>query len=98
MIYCAYGSNLNQKEMAIRCPGSKLIGIGKIFGYELCFRGFSDSAYATIVEKENSFVFAALYEVTAEDEKNWMLTKDFLTNMENATSQLRLEIRQLFPL
>ena len=71
-LYCAYGSNLNQKQMTARCPGAKLVGVGKIFGYELVFRGFSDSAYATIVAKEGSFVPAALYELSEEekDEKS----------------------------
>ena len=68
-LYCAYGSNLNQRQMTRRCPGVKFVGVGKIYGYELCFRGFSDGAYATIVEKDGAFVPAALYEISSENEK-----------------------------
>ena len=70
-LYCAYGSNLNLKQMAARTTGANLVGVGKIFGYELVFRGISDSAYATIVEKEGSFVPVALYELSEDgiDEK-----------------------------
>ena len=67
-LYCAYGSNLNQRQMLKRCPEAKFVGIGRLFGYELCFRGFSDSAYATVIEKEGEFVPVALYWITESDE------------------------------
>ena len=44
MKYIAYGSNMNLEQMAIRCPGAKLIGTGLLHGYRLEF-----NRHATIV-------------------------------------------------
>ena len=33
--YLAYGSNLNKKQMQMRCPGAKCIGTMVLKGYEL---------------------------------------------------------------
>ncbi|MCB1485850.1 MAG: gamma-glutamylcyclotransferase [Bauldia sp.] len=37
MIYFAYGSNLDPVQWAARCPGSPLIGVGRLEGYRLHF-------------------------------------------------------------
>ena len=37
--YIAYGSNMNLKQMAERCPTAERIGIGKVKNYELQFKG-----------------------------------------------------------
>lgn len=37
MLYVAYGSNMNLKQMAYRCPNSKVIGNGKLIGWKLVF-------------------------------------------------------------
>ena len=37
--YLAYGSNLNRKQMQMRCPGAKPIGTALLEGYELLFKG-----------------------------------------------------------
>ena len=37
-IYAAYGSNMNNSQMAARCPGAKVFGKGVIEGYRLTFR------------------------------------------------------------
>ena len=43
-IYAAYGSNMNNRQMAVRCPGAIAIGKGVIEGYRLTFRrgGFAN--------------------------------------------------------
>jgi len=33
--YIAYGSNLNVKQMKVRCPQSEIIGTGEIKDHEL---------------------------------------------------------------
>ena len=38
-IYLAYGSNMNQTQMAFRCPTAEVVGTGELKGYELLFRG-----------------------------------------------------------
>lgn len=37
-LYVAYGSNLNLKQMAYRCPTATLVGTGVIENYELQFK------------------------------------------------------------
>ena len=47
-LYLAYGSNLNLKQMEMRCPTAKVVGSTTLEGYELSFRGVNGGAYATI--------------------------------------------------
>ena len=61
-LYIAYGSNINLKQMAYRCPHSKVVGTSKIKGYELEFRGV-----ATIVPKENASVPVLIWELDERD-------------------------------
>jgi len=42
MLYVAYGSNMNLKQMAFRCPKSKVIGTGKLLGWKLVFNCHAD--------------------------------------------------------
>ncbi len=35
--YIAYGSNLNIRQMRMRCPSARVIGTSDIAGYELLF-------------------------------------------------------------
>ena len=42
MLYVAYGSNMNLKQMAFRCPSSKVIGVGKLKGWKLVFNVHAD--------------------------------------------------------
>ena len=37
--YLAYGSNLNIRQMALRCPTAKAVGTAVIKDYELLFKG-----------------------------------------------------------
>ena len=65
MKYVAYGSNMNLEQMAIRCPGAKLIGTGLLRGYQLEF-----NRHATIVPTNNpdAAVPVAVWEITAQHE------------------------------
>lgn len=66
MKYIAYGSNMNQEQMELRCPGAQLIGTGLLNGYQLEF-----NRHATIVESRNPFsaVPVAVWEITLEHEQ-----------------------------
>lgn len=66
--YIAYGSNLNLEQMAYRCPTAKVIGIAKLNGYELLFRGQNGGAVATVEKKKNSFVPVLVWEIGPSDE------------------------------
>ena len=66
--YIAYGSNLNIRQMQMRCPSARIIGTSEIPDYELLFKGSKSGSYLTIEPKEGSRVPVAAWEVSAEDE------------------------------
>ncbi len=61
-LYIAYGSNINLKQMAFRCPHSKVVGTSEIKDFELEFRDV-----ATIVPKENMKVSVLIWELDERD-------------------------------
>ena len=66
--YIAYGSNLNIRQMRMRCPSARIIGTSEIPDYELLFKGSLTGAYLTIEPKKGGTVPVAAWEVTADDE------------------------------
>ena len=66
--YLAYGSNLNVRQMKMRCPGARLIGTALLEDYELLFKGSKTGAYLTVEKKEGSCVNLGVWEVDADDE------------------------------
>ena len=66
--YIAYGSNLNIRQMQMRCPGARIIGTSVIEDYELLFKGSKTGSYPTIEHKEGGRVPVAAWEVTESDE------------------------------
>jgi len=67
-MYAAYGSNLNIRQMSVRCPAATLVAAGVIDGHELQFKGYSENAVATIAEKSGSFVPVAVWDIGPDDE------------------------------
>lgn len=67
--YIAYGSNLNIRQMRMRCPGARIIGTSVIEDYRLLFKGSRSGSYLTIEPQEGSSVPVAAWEVTEENEK-----------------------------
>ena len=67
--YIAYGSNLNIRQMRMRCPSARIIGTAEIPDYELLFKGSQTGAYLTIEPKDGAKVPVAVWSVTAEDEE-----------------------------
>ena len=43
--YIAYGSNLNIRQMRMRCPSARIIGTSEIPDYELLFKGSKTGSY-----------------------------------------------------
>jgi gamma-glutamylcyclotransferase (GGCT)/AIG2-like uncharacterized protein YtfP len=69
VLYAAYGSNLDPRQMAHRCPHSPLRGTGWLTGWRITFGGEGwDGALPTLVEDPGSQIFVALYDVTEADE------------------------------
>ena len=66
--YIAYGSNMDEGQMAIRCPQARLIGKSEVNDYELLFKGSKSGAYATIEPKQGSKVPVLIWKITPADE------------------------------
>lgn len=64
ILYAAYGSNINLKQMAYRCPNSTVAGTAMLKGYKLQFRH-----HATIEPNEDSEVPILLWELDSKDER-----------------------------
>ena len=72
MLYFAYGSNLNHRQMAYRCDGAKYFKSYTLKNYKLCFSHMTKNAiygHANIVKRKNSKVPGALWKITKKDEK-----------------------------
>ena len=67
--YIAYGSNMDERQMAVRCRDAVLTGTGFIQGYELLFKGSLTGCYATIEPKEQSRVPVTVWKISKADEK-----------------------------
>jgi gamma-glutamylcyclotransferase (GGCT)/AIG2-like uncharacterized protein YtfP len=69
VIYAAYGSNLDPRQMLSRCPHSPTRGTGWLSGWRLTFGGDGwDGALPTLAEEPGSQVFVGLYDVPDVDE------------------------------
>jgi len=67
-LYIAYGSNMDERQMAFRCSGAKLKGVSEIEGYRLIFKGSKTGAYATIEKEEGHKVPVVVWEIEPTDE------------------------------
>ena len=78
MLYFAFGSNLNQKQMKRRCRDSKYIGCYSLKNYKLVFRNyFLGGGVADVEKKKNSSVLGAIYKISKKDEKELDIYEDF---------------------
>lgn len=66
--YLAYGSNLNVRQMMIRCPSARMIGTATIKDYRLMFKGSKTGSYLTIEPEEGCSVPVGVWEVSEADE------------------------------
>ena len=78
MLYYAFGSNLNQKQMKRRCRDSKYIGCYSLKNYKLVFRNyFLGGGVADVEKKNNSSVLGAIYKISKKDERELDIYEDF---------------------
>jgi hypothetical protein len=50
LYYAAYGSNMNLRQMALRCPHTIVKGTSILVNWRLCFRGFHRKAAVATIE------------------------------------------------
>ena len=67
--YLAYGSNLNIRQMQMRCPGAKPVGTMVLEDYELLFKGSKTGSYLTIEKKKGGKVPVGIWQVSEQHEK-----------------------------
>lgn len=67
-LYIAYGSNMNEEQMAFRCPDAGVVGTGIVEGYRLLFKGGKDRAYATIEPENDCRIPVLVWEISEADE------------------------------
>ena len=78
MLYFAFGSNLNQKQMKKRCKDSKYIGCYSLKNYKLVFRNyFLGGGVADFQKDKNSTVLGAIYKISKKDEKELDVYEDY---------------------
>lgn len=69
-LYFAYGSNLDDAQMATRCPGARALHVASLAGHRLVFGGFSQrwgGAVANVEPHLGGHVMGLVYELTAAD-------------------------------
>ena len=70
-LYFAYGSNINLKQMAYRCPDAHMVSPIILENYELLFRGNTrGNGVATIAPKEGGQVHGLLWRITPACEQS----------------------------
>lgn len=70
ILYFAYGSNMDEKQMKQRCPGSKLICRAVLKDYKLAFSIYSPKrkcGCADIIKNKDSEVWGLVYNLNQND-------------------------------
>lgn len=68
--YIAYGSNLNFRQMMMRCPNAKIAGTTNLEGWALIFKGSKTGSYLTIEPQESGRVPVAIWKINEEHERS----------------------------
>ena len=69
ILYLAYASNLDARQMQVRCPSARILGPAILPHYRLSFCGYSqrwDGGSATAIYDRKSSIQGILYELTPE--------------------------------
>ncbi len=67
ILYFAYGSNMDEAQMARRCPDAKVVGVVTVPGYRFAL---DVAGVATILPDDNQSVTGLMWSVTPEDIEN----------------------------
>lgn len=65
-LYFAYGSNMNEAQMALRCPGSKVVGIAMLENHRFLI---NERGVASIAEMQGKVVYGLLWNISEADER-----------------------------
>lgn len=67
-LYIAYGSNLNIRQMASRCPSASIYASGLLNNWELVFRGSPLNSHATIRKRKGCQTPVLVWSIGERDE------------------------------
>ena len=87
----AYGSSLNRKQMALRCPTARLLGASVLKNYRLLFRGSHAAALANVEPMKGCSVPVLVWEITPADEKALDQHEGFPYLYEKQSIRIRLD-------
>lgn len=65
----SYGSNLNCRQMAQRCPTAQPIAVAWLEDYRLVYQGRPGNAHANVIPEKGQKVPVAIWEISAQDER-----------------------------
>lgn len=68
--YIAYGSNLNVRQMAWRCPNAEVAGIATLRDWRLLFKGSKTGSYLTIEPCPGAEVPVGIWSISEYDERS----------------------------
>ncbi len=91
ILYAAYGRFLKIGLMRQCCPYARLVGTGKIEGYELEFRGDDYDADATIIENEKSTVPVAVWSLGGRAKVNLDYCEYYPSLFRKATIPVKMD-------
>jgi len=92
MLYFAYGSNLNHKQMNCRCQDNKFIKKVYLDNYKFVYDGYSNEwkgAVANILKSADSIVWGGLYKISKSDLDNL----DKYEGFPNSYNRKKLEVK-----
>lgn len=87
MLYAAYGSDMNMRQMDERCPHAMAIGKGRIKGWRFCFNS-TDAIYEA--GNEEDFVPVVIWDVPKEG-GNWQRLDGCHSDYESKTIDVELD-------
>ena len=70
MLYFAYGSNLDTRQMAARCPDAQIVGPAVLRHFALCFTGYSPmrgGAVASLAKRRGFATPGLVYSLSKRD-------------------------------
>ena len=89
MIYIAYGSNMSREQMAYRCPTAKLLGVGKMRGWDREF--FLHATLLPNREHPKATVPVAVWEISQFDRKRLDLYEGYPNYYKRYRTKVKLE-------
>ena len=90
----AYGSNLSQSQMSVRCPTAQIIGVARLADHKLAFDRYSfhwEGGVADVVPAPGNEVWGLLWTLSPDDMRALDVYEGYPTGYTRA--EMTLELR-----